>query len=360
MKKHRGGGDRVRPGFAFSPELALLGAMPHLFAPFTVKSLTLRNRIGVSPMCQYSSTDGAASDWHLVHLGARAAGGAGLVIAEATAVAPEGRITPGCAGIWADRHVGPLAGVNRFIRQQGAVPGIQLAHAGRKASAARPWEGGAHLADDAGGWPTIAPSAAAFGGDLPKVPGAMTESDIRRVQSDFAAAAQRALAAGCEWIELHAAHGYLIHQFLSPISNRRADGYGGGFENRIRFLLETTRAVRAVWPERLPLTVRLSCTDWVPGDCSSGGMTPDAKIPAGPGFQVPFAERIRRETGLATAAVGLITAPAQADEIVRNGRADLVLLAREFLRDPNWPLHAARVLGHAAAVAPPPQYARAF
>ncbi len=354
----------------------------HLFQPLTLKSVTLRNRIGVSPMCQYSSEDGAATDWHLVHLGSRAVGGAGLVIAEATAVSPEGRITPGDAGIWSDHHVEPIARINRFVKQHGAVPGIQIAHAGRKASAARPWEGGAHLADNAGGWPTLAPSALAFGGELPKVPRAMTEADIARVQGDFISATKRALAAGCDWLELHSAHGYLSHEFLSPLTNQRTDRYGGGFDNRIRFLLETTRAVRAVWPERLPLAVRISCTDWVPGgwdieqsielarrlkaggvdliDCSSGGTVPDAKIPVGPGYQVPFAERIRKEAAIATAAVGMITTPAQADEIVRQGRADLVLLAREFLRDPYWPMRAARALGHPAAVSTPVQYARAW
>lgn len=356
--------------------------MPHLFEPLTIKSITLRNRIGVSPMCQYSSDDGVATDWHLVHLGSRATGGAGLVTAEATAVSAEGRITPGDAGIWADKHIEPIARINRFVKAHGAVPGIQLAHAGRKASAARPWEGGAHLADDAGGWPILGPSALAFGAPLTKVPRAMTTADIARVQAEFVAAAKRSLAAGCEWLELHGAHGYLGHQFLSPLSNRRTDAYGGSFDNRIRFLLETARAVRAVWPDRLPLTVRLSCTDWVEGgwdldqsvelsrrlktegvdlvDCSSGGGVPSAKIPLGPGYQVPLAERIRREAGVATAAVGLITDPKQADEIIRSGQADLVLLAREFLRDPNWPLHAARTLGQVAAVAPPVQYGRAF
>jgi 2,4-dienoyl-CoA reductase-like NADH-dependent reductase (Old Yellow Enzyme family) len=355
---------------------------PHLFAPFTLKSITLRNRIGVAPMCQYSSEDGVASDWHLVHLGSRAAGGAGLVIAEATAVSPEGRITPGDAGLWADRHIEPIARINRFIRQQGATPGIQIAHAGRKASASRPWEGDAHLADDRGGWPVIAPSALAFGHNLSKIPSAMSEADVARVQNDFVAATKRSLTAGVEWLELHFAHGYLAHQFLSPLSNQRTDRYGGSFENRIRFGLETARAVRAVWPERLPLTVRISCTDWVAGgwdldqsvefsrqlkaegvdliDCSSGALVPDAKVPAAPGFQVPFAERIRRETGLATAAVGLITQPAEADEIIRKGQADLVLLAREFLRDAYWPAHAARKLGHQDRLPPPVQYARAW
>jgi 2,4-dienoyl-CoA reductase-like NADH-dependent reductase (Old Yellow Enzyme family) len=356
--------------------------MSHLFAPLTIKSVTLRNRIGVSPMCMYSATDGVMNDWHLVHLGARAAGGAGLVIAEATAVSPEGRITPSDAGLWTDEQIEPLVRINRFVKSQGAVAGVQLAHAGRKAGAARPWEGGGHLADAAGGWPVIGPSAAAFGGSLHKVPTAMTEADIARVQRDFVEAARRALLAGYEWLELHGAHGYLVHQFLSPKSNLRTDRYGGSFENRIRFLLETTRGVRGVWPESWPLTVRLSCTDWVEGgwtieesvalarrlkaegvdliDCSSGGAVADAKIPVSPGYQVQFAERIRRDAGIATAAVGLITEPAHADAIVREGRADVVLLAREFLRDPHWPLRAARALGRKDAVVPPPQYARAY
>lgn len=356
--------------------------MSHLFAPLTIKSVTLRNRIGVSPMCMYSAADGVMNDWHLVHLGARAAGGAGLVIAEATAVAPEGRITPGDAGLWSDVQIEPIARTNRFVKAQGAVAGVQLAHAGRKAGAARPWEGGAHLSNDAGGWPVIAPSAVAFGGVLNKVPMAMTEAEIVRVQQDFAAATRRAFRAGYDWMELHAAHGYLAHQFLSPKSNQRTDRYGGNFENRIRFLLETTRAVRAVWPENLPLTVRLSCTDWVEGgwtveesvelarrlktegvdliDCSSGGGVADAKVPVGPGYQVQFAERIRREAGIATAAVGLITEAAQADAIVREGRADIVLLARELLRDPHWPLRAAQILGMKDTAQPPLQYARAY
>jgi 2,4-dienoyl-CoA reductase-like NADH-dependent reductase (Old Yellow Enzyme family) len=362
----------------------LASIMPHLFEPLTLKSVTLRNRIGVSPMCMYSSDDGVANDWHLVHLGARAAGGAGLVIAEASAVSPEGRITPGDAGIWADKHVEPLARINRFVKQHGAVPGIQLAHAGRKASAARPWEGGAHLADSAGGWPIVAPSAVAFGEALSKVPRALAIGEIAAIRADFAAAAKRALAAGYEWLELHGAHGYLANQSLSPLSNQRTDSYGGSFDNRIRFVIETVRAVRAVWPERLPLAIRLSCTDWVDGgwtiddsvelsrrlkgegidlvDCSSGGSSGKAKIPVGPGYQVAFAERIRREGGIATAAVGMITQAEQADEIVRSGKADLILMAREFLRDPNWPLHAARTLNQPAfiKVQTPVQYGRAF
>jgi 2,4-dienoyl-CoA reductase-like NADH-dependent reductase (Old Yellow Enzyme family) len=355
---------------------------PHLFEPLTIRSVTLRNRIGVSPMCQYSSEDGVATDWHLVHLGSRAVGGAALVIAEATAVSPEGRISPGDAGIWAEKHIEPIARINRFIKQHGAVPGIQIAHAGRKASAARPWDGGAHLADDQGGWPTVAPSAIPFGGSLNKVPRAMTEADIAKVQNDFVAAAKRALTAGTEWLELHFAHGYLAQEFLSPLSNHRTDRYGGSFENRIRFALETTRTVRAAWPDNLPLAARISCTDWVAGgwdieqsvelsrrlkaegvdliDCSSGGATPDAKIPTTQGYQVPFSEKIRREANIATAAVGLITEPQQADAILRNGQADQVLLAREFLRDPYWPAHAAKALGHSEKVKPPVQYLRAW
>ncbi len=354
----------------------------HLFEPLTIKSITLRNRIGMSPMCEYSSADGVATDWHLVHLGSRAVGGAGLVIIEATAVSPEGRITPGDLGLWADKHIEPIARISRFLKQHGAVPAIQIAHAGRKASAESPWGGSAQISDAQGGWPTLAPSPLPFGDILNKVPREMTETDIHKTQNDFVAAAQRALAAGCEWLELHSAHGYLSHEFLSPLTNRRTDKYGGSFENRIRFLLETTRAVRAVWPDQLPLTVRISCTDWVDGgwdieqsvalarqlkaagvdlmDCSSGGTVPHANIPVGAGYQVPFAERIRREANVATAAVGQITEPTHADEIIRNGRADIVLLAREFLREPYWPLKAARVLGQRNALAIPPQYARAW
>jgi 2,4-dienoyl-CoA reductase-like NADH-dependent reductase (Old Yellow Enzyme family) len=348
----------------------------------TVRSVTLRNRIGVSPMCQYSAEDGVANDWHFVHLGSRAVGGAGLVMVEATAVAPEGRITPGCLGLWSDKHIEPLARTTEFVKQHGAVAGIQIAHAGRKASADLPWKGGAHLSEAQGGWQTIAPSAIPFGGDLPIIPRAMTEADIARVQNDFVAAAKRALEAGFDWLELHAAHGYLFNEFLSPLSNHRTDKYGGSFENRIRFLLETARAVRAVWPDKLPLTVRISCTDWVDGgwdieqsvelsrqlkaggvdliDCSSGGTVPDAKIPAGTGYQVPFAERIRREAGIATAAVGSITEPTHADEIIRNGRADVVLLAREFLRETYWPLKAAHALGRKDSLTTPVQYGRAW
>jgi 2,4-dienoyl-CoA reductase-like NADH-dependent reductase (Old Yellow Enzyme family) len=355
-------------------------SVPHLFQPLTVRSVTLRNRIGVSPMCQYSAADGVANDWHLVHLGSRAVGGAGLVIVEATAVAPEGRITPGCLGLWDDKHIGPLARIAAFLKQHGAVAAIQIAHAGRKASADLPWNGGAHLSGAQGGWPTIAPSAIPFGGDLPKVPREMTEAEIARVQNNFVATAKRALAAGFEWLELHAAHGYLFSEFLSPLANQRTDKYGGSLENRIRFLMETARAVRQVWPDTLPLAVRLSAIDWKEGgwqiedsialakllkaegvdliDASSGGVVPDAKIIVKPGYQVPFAEKIRHEANIITAAVGFITEPKQADDIVRNGQADVVLLARQMLADPYWPAHAATALGF--KLPPPNQYARAW
>ena len=357
-----------------------LNPTPNLFSPLTVRSVTLRNRIGVSPMCQYSAEDGVANDWHFVHLGARAVGGAGLVIVEATAVAPEGRITPGCLGLWSDPHIEPLARIAEFMKQHGAVAGIQIAHAGRKASADLPWRGGAHLSADQGGWETIAPSAIPFGAELPKVPRAMTEADIARVQNDFVATAKRALAAGFQWLELHAAHGYLFSEFLSPHTNHRTDRYGGSFENRTRLLLDTTRAVRQVWPGQLPLAVRISATDWKAGgwdleqsielakllkaagvdlvDCSSGGVVPDAKITVVPGYQVPFAEKIRHGANIATAAVGFITEPKQANDIVRNGQADVALLARQMMVDPYWPAHAAKALGH--KLPSPNQYARAW
>ena len=326
-------------------------------------------------MCQYSSEDGFASDWHLVHLGGRAAGGAGLVIAEASAVDPRGRITAADLGIWKNEHIPMLARVAAFVRSQGAVPGIQLAHAGRKASTKPPSQGGAAIApSEPGGWQTVAPSAIPFNPGEP-VPSELSIDEIQGVIHAFAAAAQRALSAGFDVIEIHAAHGYLLHEFLSPLSNRRTDEYGGAFENRIRMLLETVGAVRAVWPNRLPLFVRISATDWAEGgwdidqsvrlaaelkkagvdlvDCSSGALVPHVKIPLGPGYQVPFADRVRNEAGVLTAAVGLITEPAQAEQILAEGRADLVLLARAFLRDPYWPLHA-------GADAVPVQYARAF
>jgi 2,4-dienoyl-CoA reductase-like NADH-dependent reductase (Old Yellow Enzyme family) len=350
-----------------------------LFTPLTIRDITLRNRVGVSPMCQYSSVDGFATDWHLVHLGSRAVGGAGLVIAEATAVLPEGRISPSDLGIWSDAHVEPLARCARFIAEQGAVPGIQLAHAGRKASTAAPWNGGGPLRPEQGGWrPIVAPSAIPFRPSDP-VPEALDEVGIQRVVDAFAVAARRALDAGFRVIEVHAAHGYLLHEFLSPLSNHRTDAYGGSLENRARLTVDVVDAVRRVWPAELPLFVRISATDWIADgwdieqsvaltrmlaplgvdviDCSSGGIAPGARIPVAPGYQVEFAQRIRRDTDVMTAAVGLITTPHQAEGIVRDGCADLVLLAREELRDPYWPLHAARKLG--AEIAWPVQYLRA-
>ena len=353
--------------------------MAALFSPLTQRGVTLRNRVVVSPMCQYSCVDGLATDWHLVHLGTRAVGGAAVVLAEATAVAARGRISPQDLGIWQDAHVEPLARVAKFIHAQGAVPGVQLAHAGRKAGTARPWEGGHPLSPAQGGWPVVGPSPLPFAAGHP-VPAELDAEAIAGLVRAFAAAAQRALAAGFELIEIHSAHGYLLHQFLSPLSNQRTDRYGGGFDNRIRLLIEVVGAVRAVWPERLPLWVRVSATDWAESggwdlpqtvalarvlkaqgvdllDCSSGGTLAQAKIPWGPGFQVPFAEAVRRDTGLATGAVGFITEPGQAEQIVAGGRADVVLLARQSLRDPYWPLHAAKALG--VDLTWPAQYRRA-
>ena len=357
--------------------------MANLFQEFRLKDVVLRNRIAVSPMCQYSSDNGFPNEWHFVHLGSRAVGGAGLVMVEATAVTPEGRISPADSGIYLDEHVEPFARISRFLKQHGAVPGIQLAHAGRKGSASKPWEGNKHIETDNGGWDIIAPSAVPFGGNLTKVPREMSLQDIARVQEAFVAAAKRALAAGFEWLELHFAHGYLGHEFYSPLANHRTDQYGGSFENRIRFLLETFAAVRKVWPERLPLTARLSVTDWIEGgvtvddsvelvrrlktagldllDVSHGSITPDiSKIPWGPGFMVPAASRIRREAAIPTAVGWQITEPQQAEEVVRDRHADLVLLAREMLRDPYWPYHAAIELGDEKAHdILPVQYARA-
>ncbi|HMK71900.1 MAG TPA: NADH:flavin oxidoreductase/NADH oxidase [Myxococcaceae bacterium] len=363
------------------PDVITWAGVAHLLEPFTLRSVVLSDRIGVSPMCEYSSEDGFASDWHLVHLGSRAVGGAGVVLTEAAAVEPRGRITAADLGLWKDAHVEPLARIVRFLQAQGAVAGVQLAHAGRKASVDVPWRGGAGLGLDAGGWEPIAPSAIPFS-DVSPAPRAMSVEDVREVIRSFAAAARRALAAGFQVLELHYAHGYLVHEFLSPLANHRQDAYGGGFDQRIRLALEIVRAVRAEWPERLPLLTRLSCTDWVEGgwtvdgsvelarrlasegvdlvDCSSGGMVPNARVDAVPGYQVPFASRIRREAGVATAAVGLITTPAQAEGIVRDGDADLVFLAREMLRDPYWPLHAAVELGQPTARRVPVQYLRAF
>lgn len=353
--------------------------MAGLFDTLTLRGVTIPNRIGCSPMCQYSSVDGRATEWHFVHLGSRAVGGAGLILVEATAVVPEGRISPQDMGLWSDDHIPALARIARFVRGQGTVPGIQLAHAGRKASTRRPWGGDGAVPESEGGWSRVmAPSAIPFSDTYP-FPQALSEGEIADVIKAFGAAARRALAAGFEVIEVHAAHGYLLHEFLSPLSNRREDAYGGSFENRTRLLREVVAEVRREWPEDLPLLVRISATDWAEGgwdieqsvelcralsgmgvdliDCSSGGLVADAVIPAGPGYQAAFAERIRREAGIATAAVGMITAPAQADHIIRSGQADLVMLARALLDDPYWPLHAARELGRTMAW--PPQYLRA-
>lgn len=355
--------------------------MAHLFEPLTLRGVTLRNRIGVSPMCQYSSEDGMPTDWHLVHLGSRAVGGAGLVSVEATAVEATGRISPQDMGIWSDAHIEPLGRIARFVAAQGAVPGIQLAHAGRKASKSRPWEGDRSLTGQEGGWDVVGPSALAFAEGW-RVPHELTVKEIAGLRESFRKAAIRAREAGFGWLEIHAAHGYLLHSFYSPLSNQRTDEYGGSLENRSRFLLETVRVVRAEWPKEQPLAVRLSCTEWVEGgwtlddsiqvakalkaegvdliDCSSGGGSPLAKIPLGAGYQVPLAEGIRHGAGIPTSAVGMITEAMQADEIVRNGRADLVLLAREMLRDPYWPFRAAKTLHFRGDMPVPPQYLRAL
>ena len=360
-------------------DTASVTATAELFEPLEIRGVTFRNRIGVSPMCQYACEDGFATDWHLVHLGSRAAGGAGLVMVEATGVEHRGMISPFDMGIYKDEHVAPLARVAAFVASQGAVAGIQLAHAGRKGSTRRPWEGGQAIPASEGGWQTVAPSPAPFRPEDPP-PTELSLSGIREVVDSFAVATRRALRAGFRVVEIHAAHGYLLHQFLSPLSNFRADNYGGPFGNRVRLLLEVAGAVRAEWPAHLPLFVRISSTDWVEGgwtaddsvelarllkpvgvdliDCSSGGASLQARIPLAPGYQVPFAERIRRETGLRTAAVGLITSAAQANEVIRSGSADLVLLAREFLRNPYFPLHAAKSLG--APIPAPVRYGRGF
>ncbi|RMD81900.1 MAG: NADH:flavin oxidoreductase/NADH oxidase [Chloroflexi bacterium] len=352
---------------------------PHVFTPLTIGNVTLRNRIGMSPMCQYSAVDGFPTDWHLMHLGARAAGGVGLIILEATAVSPEGRISPFDLGIWRDEHIAALSRIVKLIESLGAVAGIQLAHAGRKASVGRPWEGGKPIAPANGGWPVVGPTDEPFAPGYP-TPIPLDAAGIAKVVADFATATKRARAAGFRWIEIHAAHGYLLHNFLSPLGNDRSDEYGGDLRGRARLLREVTAAVRTEWPSDLPLAVRLSCSDWTPEgltiadtvevarmlreqgvdliDCSSGGIAPGITIPVREGYQVPFAAQVRREANIATAAVGLITRPEHADAIVRNGEADLVLLGRELLRDPHWPLRAARTLGH--DLAPPPQYLRAW
>lgn len=348
----------------------------HLFQPLTIKDVTFKNRIGVSPMCQYSAVDGEVNSWHLVHLGSRAIGGAGLVIVEATAVAPEGRISLQDCGLWNDLQERKLRPVVEFLKSAGSVAGIQIGHAGRKASTALPWEGGGPL--ETGVWPVVGPSPIAFSSKH-QVPHELTEQELESVVADFAAAAQRARNAGFQVLEVHAAHGYLLHSFLSPLSNQREDEYGGDLLNRMRFPLRVVEAVREVWPENLPLFVRISASDWVEGgwdldqsvvlakelkalgvdlvDCSSGGGVCDADYETGPGYQVAFSERIRKEDVL-TAAVGEITGPHQAETVLRTGQADLVLLAREMLRDPYWPYHAARELG--VKIDTPPQYQRGW
>ena len=351
----------------------------HLFSSFRIGGETLRNRIVVSPMCEYSSVDGFASDWHLVHLGSRAVGGAGLVFTEATAVLPEGRISPADLGIWKDEHIAPLRRITDFLHAQGAHAGIQLAHAGRKASTSVPWQGEGAVGTEAGGWSDVlAPSAIPFSPTYPR-PREIDREGMARVRRGFREAAGRAARAGFDVIEIHAAHGYLLQEFLSPLSNQRTDEYGGSLENRARFLLEVADSVREVWARERPLFVRISATDWTEGgfdleqsihlaallrehsvdliDVSSGGNVAGAAIPAGPGYQTKFAEAIRTQAGIRTGAVGMITDPAQADHVIRTGQADLVFIAREFLRDPYWPVHAAASLGETASW--PVQYLRA-
>lgn len=353
----------------------------HLFSPLTIRDVTFRNRIAVSPMCQYSSEDGFATDWHFVHLGSRAVGGAGLVIVEASGVEARGRISPQDLGIYKDEHIEPLHRITRFVREHGAATGIQIAHAGRKASTYRPWENGKTplVPESEGGWQPVAPSPIAFDAGY-ATPTELTEAEIGDVVRAFGQAARRALEAEFQVVEIHAAHGYLLNEFLSPLSNHRTDRYGGSFENRTRIVREVTEEVRRHWPERLPLFIRFSATDWTEGgwdiehsvelarvlkplgvdlvDSSSGGNVAKVRIPIGPGYQTALAEKIRREAGIATGAVGLITSPHQADHILRTGQADMVLLARELLRDPYWPARAAKELGHPAPV--PVQYARAW
>jgi 2,4-dienoyl-CoA reductase-like NADH-dependent reductase (Old Yellow Enzyme family) len=357
--------------------------MTDLFSPLTIKKITLRNRIGVPPMCQYSAQDGFATDWHLAHYGAFAQGGAGLVIMEATAVEPEGRISPDDLGLWKDEQVAALASVASFIKAQGAVPGIQIAHAGRKASTRNPWaqpDKPAPLGKKEGGWIPKGASAIAFDQGWP-VPEELIEDELNTLAQAFAEAARRAAEAGIEWLEIHMAHGYLLHSFMSPLSNKRTDDFGGGLNNRLRFPLMVAKAVRKAWPQDLPLSARLSCTDWAPEggwdlessvalarhlksegfdliDCSSGGSLAKAEIPLGPGYQLPFSDAIRRQAQIATAGVGMITEPAQADQVIRNQQADIVLLGRESLRNPHWPHRAALALRHKQPVMAP-QYSRA-
>ena len=352
--------------------------MPHLFSPIKIKDIEFKNRIVVSPMCEYSSEDGFANDWHLVHLGSRAIGGAALVIAEATAVSPEGRITPNDLGIWKDEHIDFLKRITDFIHAHDSIAGIQLAHAGRKASHAQPWKGGGLLLPETGGWKTVAPSPIPFSADY-DTPVEMNKAAIEKVISDFAEATKRAVKAGFKVVEIHGGHGYLINEFLSPISNRRTDEYGGSLDNRLRFLLEVTAAVQANWPNECPLFLRISASDWVEGgwtiddsiklaqvmkmkgvdliDCSSGGLASNAVIDARPNYQVPFADAVKNKGGILSGAVGIIIEPNQANEIITSGKADMVFLAREFLRDPYFPLRAAYELG--VDVYWPDQYVRA-
>jgi len=353
--------------------------MSRLLEPLKIREIEFGNRLWVSPMCQYSSEDGMPTDWHLVHLGSRAVGGAGLVMQEATAVSPEGRISPQDAGIWSDAHAEAYRRITKFIKENGAIAGIQIAHAGRKASTAAPWNGGKKVDESAGGWQTVAPSAIAFAEDYP-MPREMNAADIEKAINDFVTAAELALKAGFEVIEIHAAHGYLLHEFLSPLSNQRTDEYGGSFENRVRLPLEVTGKVRAIVPANLPVFVRISATDWTENgwdlaqsvefcrklkeigvdliDCSTGGNVPHARIPVAPGYQVPFAAEIRRQAKILTAAVGMITEPKQAEEILQKGEADAVMIARQFLREPYFPFRAARELGGEIDV--PKQYGRAI
>ncbi|MCW2716110.1 MAG: dehydrogenase [Frankiales bacterium] len=350
--------------------------MSLLFSPLALRGVTARNRVWVSPMCQYSATDGLPGEWHLVHLGARAVGGAGVVLTEASAVSPEGRITPQDTGIWNDEQAAAWAPIVAFVQGQGALAGMQLAHAGRKASARRPWDGRGVVEPDQGGWRPLGPTTEPF--PALAVPAELDEAGIAKVRADFVAATGRALSAGFDLVEVHAAHGYLLHSFLSPLSNTRTDGYGGDLAGRMRLTLEVIEDVRAAWPDDRPLLLRISASDWTEGgwtpedsvalakeagargvdlvDCSSGGNVL-APIPLTPGYQVPFAEQVRRESGLPTGAVGLITEPAQAEQLLADGSADVVLLARELLRDPHWPLRAARELG--AEITWPVQYDRA-
>lgn len=352
--------------------------MSALFNPLKIRGIELKNRIAVSPMCQYSSIDGMPTDWHFVHLGTRAVGGAGLVMMEATAVSPEGRISPDDAGIWSDKHADAYKRITEFIAAQNSVPGIQIAHAGRKASTYSPWKGKGEVIPAEGGWLTMGPSPIPFAEGYPH-PKEMTKEDIKMVVQQFKEAAERSIRAGFRLIELHFAHGYLVHEFLSPVSNHRKDEYGGNLENRCRLALEIVKAVRDIIPESMPLFVRISASDWVENgwdieqsvqlskwlkdsntdliDCSSGGNVSDVKIPIGPGYQVPFAERIKHETGILTGAVGFITSPIQAETIIRTGQSDIILMAKEMLRNPYWPLHAAKELK--ADIKWPNQYLRA-